>query len=214
MTDNIESINEKYSEKFGENNDLLQDHYGQVQRDLNLSDDDRAARAIEGHNRASAYLHQLETWRAEALDEREADLKDDLFSAATVNGFDGTVVREDANTAQLAALDAPDEKLQLMAGRAADTRNTTLAKAVAAEAHARQRPDIAMGALAWLPKKREAYEELVSIPDAETRAQRVDRAQTSIPLPNMSRLRPTREAQETAIRIANSERIQRARLEG
>jgi hypothetical protein len=30
----------------------------------------------------------------------------------------------------------------------------------------------------------------------------------------MSRLRPTREAQETANRIANSERIQRARLEG
>jgi hypothetical protein len=101
-----------------------------------------------------------------------------------------------------------------MAGRAGDTRNSTLAKAVAAEAHARQRPDIAMGALAWQPKRLEAYKELVSIPDAETRAERVDRAQTSLPLPQMSRLRPTREAKETANRIANSERIQRARLEG
>jgi len=214
MTDNTESINGKYSEQFGENNDLLAAHYDEVQRDLSLSDDDRAAKALEGHNRASAYLHQLETWRAEALDERVADLKDDLFSAATVNGFDGTVVREDANAAQLAALDAPDEKLQLMAGRASDTKNTTLAKAVAAEAHARQRPDIAMGALAWLPKKREAYEELINIPDAETRADRVDRAQTSIPLPQMNRLRPTLEQRETQDRIANSARIQRARLEG
>ena len=214
MTDNTESINGKYSEQFGENNDLLAAHYDEVQRDLSLSDDDRAAKALEGHNRASAYLHQLETWRAEALDERVADLKDDLFSAATVNGFDGSVVKEDANTTQLAAIDATDEKLQLMAGRASDTKNSLLAKAVAAEAHARQRPDIAMGALAWLPKRLEAYEELVSIPDAETRAQRVDRAQTSIPLPQMSRLRPTTEAQETANRIANSERIQRARLEG
>jgi hypothetical protein len=214
MTDNTESINEKYSEKFGESDGLLQQHYDEVQRDLTLSDDERAAKAVHGHNRASAYLHKLETWRAEALDERVADLKDDLFSAATVNGFDGTVVREDANTAQLAALDATDSRLQLMAGRAADTKNSLLAKAVAAEAHARQRPDIAMGALAWLPKKLEAYTELVGIPDAETRADRVDRAGTSIPLPNMSRLRPTTEAQETAIRITNSERIQRARLEG
>ena len=211
---NAEQIDQTFNEKFGENNDLLQDHYGQVQRDLNLSDDDRAARAIEGHNRASAYLHQLETWRAEALDERIGDLKDTLFAVAAVNGFDGTVVKEDANAAQLAALDATDPRLQLMAGRAADTKNTTLAKAVAAEAHARDRADIAMGALAWLPKRLEAYKELVSIPDAETRAQRVDRARTSIPLPQMSRLRPTREAQETANRIANSERIQRARLEG
>ncbi len=211
---NTESINEKYSEQFGQNNDLLEQHYDEVRRDLGLSDDERAARAIEGHSRGSVYLHQLETWRAEALDEREADLKDDLFAAATVSGYDGTVVREDANAAQLAALDATDEKLQLMAGRAGDTRNSTLAKAVAAEAHARQRPDIAMGALAWQPKRLEAYKELVSIPDAETRAERVDRAQTSLPLPQMSRLTPTREAKETANRIANSERIQRARLEG
>jgi hypothetical protein len=211
---NTEQIDQTFNEKFGENDTLLQGHYDQVQRDLALTDDERAGKGIEGQQRASVYLHELETWRAEALDERVADLKDDLFSAATVNGFDGTVVREDANTAQLAALDATDPRLQLMAGRAADTKNTTLAKAVAAEAHARQRPDIAMGALAWLPKRLEAYKELVSIPDAETRADRVDRAQTSIPLPQMSRLRPTREAQETANRIANSERIQRARLEG
>jgi hypothetical protein len=211
---NTEAINEAYNRNFGENNDLLAAHYDGVQRELDLTDDDRAARAIDGHNRASAYLHQLETWRTAQLAEREADLKDDLFSAATVNGFDGSVVKEDANTTQLAALDASDERLQLMAGRAADTKNTTLAKAVAAEAHARQRPDIAMGALAWLPKRLEAYKELVSIPDAETRAERVNRAQTSLPLPQMSRLRPTLEAQETANRIANSERIQRARLEG
>jgi len=211
---NAEQIDQTFNEKFGENNDLLQDHYGQVQRDLNLSDDDRAARAIEGHNRASAYLHQLETWRAEALDERIGDLKDTLFAVAAVNGFDGTVVKEDANAAQLAALDATDPRLQLMAGRAADTKNTTLAKAVAAEAHARDRADIAMGALAWLPKRLEAYKELVSIPDAETRVDRVDRAQTSIPLPSMSRLRPTLEQRETQGRIEAAERIQRARLEG
>ena len=211
---NAEQIDQTYAQKFGENDTLLQGHYDQVQRDLALTDDERAGKGIEGQQRASVYLHELETWRAEALDERIGDLKDTLFAVAAVNGFDGTVVKEDANAAQLAALDATDPRLQLMAGRAADTKNTTLAKAVAAEAHARQRPDIAMGALAWLPKRLEAYKELVSIPDAETRAQRVDRAQTSIPLPNMSRLRPTREAQETANRIANSERIQRARLEG
>ena len=211
---NAEEINQTYAQKFGENDTLLQGHYDQVQRDLALTDDERADKGIEGQERASVYLHELETWRAEALDERIGDLKDTLFAVAAVNGFDGTVVKEDANAAQLAALDATDPRLQLMAGRAADTKNTTLAKAVAAEAHARDRADIAMGALAWLPKKREAYEELVSIPDAETRADRVDRAQTSIPLPQMSRLRPTREAQETANRIANSERIQRARLEG
>jgi hypothetical protein len=196
MTDNTESINQKYSEQFGKNNDLLAAHYDEVRRDLGLSDDERAARAIEGHSRGSVYLHQLETWRAEALDEREADLKDDLFAA------------------QLAALDATDERLQLMAGRAGDTRNSTLAKAVAAEAHARQRPDIAMGALAWQPKRLAAYKELVSIPDAETRAQRVDRAQTSLPLPQMSRLKPTTEQLATQGRIQAAERIQRARLEG
>ncbi len=214
MTDNTESINQKYSEQFGQNNDLLAAHYDEVQRDLSLSEDDRAARAIDGHNRASAYLHQLETWRAEALDERESDLRDDLFTVAAVTGYDGTVVKEDANAAQLAALDASDERLQLMAGRAGDTKNTTLAKAVAAEAHARQRPDIAMGALAWQPKRLEAYKELVSIPDAETRAQRVDRAQTSLPLPQMSRLKPTTEQLATQGRIQAAERIQRARLEG
>ncbi len=211
---NTEEINAAYDKNFGENNDLISAHYDGVQRELDLTDDARAGKAIEGHRRGSAYLVELETWRSAALEERATDLKDDLFSAATVNGFDGTVVREDANTAQLAALDASDERLQLMAGRAADTKNSLLAKAVAAEAHARQRPDIAMGALAWLPKKREAYEELMNIPDAETRADRVDRAQTSIPLPNMSRLRPTREAQETANRIEAANRAQRARFEG
>jgi hypothetical protein len=214
MTDNIESINEKYSEKFGENNDLLQDHYGQVQRDLSLSDDDRAARAIDGHNRASAYLHQLETWRTAALEEREADLRDDLFAAAAVNGFDGSVVKEDANAAQLATIDATDEKLQLMANRAAKTKNTTLAKAVAAEADARARPDLALSALGWLPAKREAYEELMGIPAAEERAARLERARTSIPLPSMSRLRPTLEQRETQGRIEAANRAQRARFEG
>jgi hypothetical protein len=211
---NTEQIDQTFNEKFGENDTLLQGHYDQVQRDLALTDDERAGKGIEGQQRASVYLHELETWRAEALDERVADLRDDLFAAATVNGFDGSVVREDANAAQLAALDATDPRLQLMAGRAADTKNTTLAKAVAAEAHARDRADIAMGALAWLPKRLEAYKELVSIPDAETRAQRVDRAQTSIPLPNMSRLRPTLEQRETQGRIEAAERIQRQRLEG
>ncbi len=211
---NAEEIDQTFNEKFGENNDLLAAHYDGVQRDLGLSDDDRADKAIEGHRRGSAYLVELETWRAAALEEREADLRDDLFSAATVNGFDGSVVKEDANAAQLAALDATDEKLQLMASRAAKTKNTTLAKAVAAEADARARPDLALSALGWLPAKREAYEELMGIPAAEERAARLDRAQTSIPLPQMARLRPTREAQETANRIANSERIQRARLEG
>ncbi len=211
---NAEQIDQTFNEKFGENNDLLAAHYDGVQRDLALTDDERAGRAIEGQERASVYLHELETWRAEALDERIGDLKDTLFAVAAVNGFDGSVVKEDANTAQLAALDATDPRLQLMAGRAADTKNTTLAKAVAAEAHARQRPDIAMGALAWLPKRLEAYKELVSIPDAETRAQRVDRAQTSLPLPSMSRLRPTTEQRETASRIEAANRAQRARFEG
>ncbi len=40
---NADQIDQAYSKNFGENNDLLQDHYGQVQRDLSLSDDDRAA---------------------------------------------------------------------------------------------------------------------------------------------------------------------------
>jgi hypothetical protein len=211
---NAEEINQTYAQKFGENNDLLAAHYDGVQRELDLTDDARAGKAIEGHRRGSAYLVELETWRAAALEEREADLRDDLFSAATVNGFDGSVVKEDANAAQLAALDATDPRLQLMAGRAADTKNTTLAKAVAAEAHARDRADIAMGALAWLPKRLEAYKELVSIPDAETRAQRVDRAQTSLPLPSMARLRPTLEQREAASRIEAANRAQRARFEG
>jgi hypothetical protein len=211
---NAEEINQTYAQKFGENNDLLAAHYDGVQRELDLTDDARAERAIEGHRRGSAYLVELETWRTAALEEREADLRDDLFAAATVNGFDGSVVKEDANTTQLAALDASDERLQLMAGRAADTKNTTLAKAVAAEAHARQRPDIAMGALAWLPKKREAYEELMGVPNAEERAARLDRAQTSIPLPSMARLRPTLEQRETQGRIEAANRAQRARFEG
>jgi hypothetical protein len=211
---NAEEINQTYAQKFGENNDLLAAHYDGVQRELDLTDDARAGKAIEGHRRGSAYLVELETWRAAALEEREADLRDDLFSAATVNGFDGSVVKEDANGAQLLAIDASDEKLSLLANRAAKTRNSTLAKATAAEADARERPDIALSALGWLPEKHAAYTELMSVPTAEERAARLDRARTSIPLPNMSRLRPTREAQETANRIANSERIQRARLEG
>ncbi len=211
---NAEQIDQTFNEKFGENNDLLAAHYDGVQRELDLTDDARAERAIEGHRRGSAYLVELETWRTAQLEERETDLRDDLFAAATVNGFDGSVVKEDANAAQLAALDATDEKLSLLANRAAKTRNSTLAKATAAEADARARPDIALSTLGWLPEKHAAYTELMSIPDAETRADRVDRAQTSIPLPQMARLRPTREAQETANRIANSERIQRARLEG
>jgi hypothetical protein len=211
---NAEEINQTYAQKFGENNDLLAAHYDGVQRELDLSEDDRAARAIEGHRRGSAYLVELETWRTAALEERESDLRDDLFSAATVNGFDGTVVKEDANAAQLAALDATDEKLQLMASRAAKTKNTTLAKAVAAEADARARPDLALSALGWLPAKREAYEELMSVPNAEERAARLERAQTSIPLPSMARLRPTLEQRETASRIEAANRAQRARFEG
>ena len=211
---NAEEINQTFNEKFGENNDLLAAHYDGVQRELDLSEDARAERAIEGHRRGSAYLVELETWRTAALEEREADLRDDLFAAATVNGFDGSVVREDANTAQLAALDATDEKLQLMASRAAKTKNTTLAKAVAAEADARERPDLALSALGWLPKKREAYEELMSVPTAEERAARLERAQTSIPLPSMARLRPTLEQRETASRIEAANRAQRARFEG
>ena len=143
---NTESINEAFGERFGENNNLLKEHYDQVQRDLDLTDDERAGRAIEGQERASVYLHQLEEWRTAQLAEREEDLRDDLFAVQTINGFDGSVVKEDANTAQIAAIEATDERLQLMAGRAAKTKNSLLAKAVAAEADARERPDIAMSA--------------------------------------------------------------------
>ncbi len=211
---NTEAINEAYNEKFGENDGLLQQHYDGVQRDFNLGEDERADRALDGQRRASAYLVQLEEWRSAALAEREADIRDDLFSAATVNGYDGSVVKEDANAAQLASIDAEDARLQLMASRAAKTKNTTLAKAVAAEADARERPDIAMAALKWLPKKLEAYEELMIIPGAEERAARLERARTSLPLPAMSRLRPTLEARETANRIEAANRAQRARFEG
>jgi hypothetical protein len=207
---NTEEINGTYAQKFGENDTLLQGHYDGVQRDFDLTDDERAGQAIEGQERASVYLHQLEEWRSAALAEREADLRDDLFSAATVNGFDGSVVKEDANAAQLATIDAPDEKLQVMASRAASTKNTTLAKAVAAEADARIRPDIAMAALKWLPQKLEAYLELVDIPDAEERAARLDRTQTSIPLPNMIRLRPTAEMLAVRGRVDAAKRAQRA----
>ncbi len=211
---NAEEINQTYAQKFGENDTLLQGHYDGVQRELDLSEDARAERAIEGHRRGSAYLVELETWRTAALEERESDLRDDLFSVATVNGFDGSVVKEDANTTQLAAIAATAETLQVMASRAAQTKNTTLAKAVAAEADARERPDLALSALGWLPAKREAYEELMGIPGAEERAARLDRARTSIPLPQMSRLRPTTEQRETASRIEAANRAQRARFEG
>jgi hypothetical protein len=211
---NTEQIDQTFNEKFGENNDLLAAHYDGVQRELDLTDDARAGRAIEGQERASVYLHELETWRTAALEEREADLRDDLFSVATVNGFDGSVVKEDANGAQLLAIDASDEKLSLLANRAAKTKNTTLAKAVAAEADARERPDLALSALGWLPARREAYEELLGIPAAEERAARLDRARTSIPLPSMARLRPTLEQRETASRIEAASRADRARLEG
>ncbi len=211
---NAEEINQAFNEKFGENNDLLAAHYDGVQRELDLSEDARAERAIEGHRRGSAYLVELETWRTAQLEERENDLRDDLFAVRTVNGFDGSVVKEDANAAQILAIDASDEKLSLLANRAAKTRNSTLAKATAAEADARERPDIALSALGWLPEKHAAYTELMSVPTAEERAARLERARTSIPLPSMSRLRPTTEQRETANRIANSERIQRARLEG
>ena len=101
-----------------------------------------------------------------------------------------------------------------MASRAAKTKNTTLAKAVAAEADARERPDIAMAALKWLPPKLEAYEELMGIPGAEERAARLDRARTSLPLPNMSRLRPTAEMRETQGRIEAANRAERPLLGG
>ncbi len=211
---NTEAINEAYNEKFGENDSLLAAHYDGVQRDLDLSEDERADRALDGHKRASVYLHELEAWRSAALDEREADLRDDLFSVATVNGFDGSVVKEDANAAQILAIDASDEKLALLANRAAKTRNSTLAKATAAEADARERPDIALSALGWLPEKHAAYTELMSVPTAEERAARLDRAQTSIPLPQMNRLRPTTEQRETASRIEAAQRAQRPLLGG
>jgi len=209
---NTEEINQTYAQKFGENDTLLQGHYDQVQRDFDLSEDERADQALDGHKRASVYLHGLEEWRSAALDEREADLRDDLFAAATVNGYDGSVVREDANTAQVVAIDASDEKLQVMASRAAKTKNTTLAKAVAAEADARERPDIAMAALKWLPPKLEAYEELMGIPGAEERAARLDRARTSFPLPSMTRLRPTAEMLAVRGRVDAAKRAQRAGL--
>ncbi len=211
---NKEQIDQTFNEKFGENDTLLQGHYDQVQRDLALTDDERAGRAIEGQERASVYLHQLEEWRTAQLEERESDLRDDLFSVRTVTGYDGTVTKEDANGAQLAAIDASDERLQVLANRAAQSKNSTIARAVAAEAHARDRHDIAMHALGWLPAKHEAYTELMSVPTAEERAARLDRARTSIPLPQMSRLRPTTEQRETQGRIEAANRAQRARFEG
>jgi hypothetical protein len=211
---NTEQIDQTFNEKFGENNDLLAAHYDGVQRDLALTDDERAGRAIEGQERASVYLHQLEEWRTAQLEERENDLRDDLFAVRTVNGYDGTVTKEDANGAQLVAIEASDEKLQVLANRAAQSKNSTIARAVSAEAHARDRHDIAMHALGWLPAKREAYEELMSVPTAEERAARLDRARTSIPLPSMSRLRPTTEQRETQGRIEAANRAQRARFEG
>ena len=211
---NAEEINQTYAQKFGENDTLLQGHYDQVQRDLALTDDERAGRAIEGQERASVYLHQLEEWRTAQLEERENDLRDDLFAVRTVNGYDGTVTKEDANGAQLVAIEASDEKLQVLANRAAQSKNSTIARAVSAEAHARDRHDIAMHALGWLPAKHEAYTELMSVPTAEERAARLDRARTSIPLPSMSRLRPTTEQRETQGRIEAANRAQRARFEG
>jgi hypothetical protein len=211
---NKDQIDAAFDERFGENDRYLQQHYDAVQRDFSLTEDERADRGIDGQERATIALFALEEWRGAALAERAEDLEDDLFAVATVRGFDGSVVKEDANGAQLAAINASDAELEVLGSRAARSKNTTLSKAVASEADARDRADIATAALGWLPKKLEAYQELKSIPDAEERAERLERARTSIPLPSMSRLRPTAAMHETQDRIQAVNRAQRPPLAG
>ena len=209
---NAEQINEKYAKNFGDMDNLLQQAYANVQGDFDLSDDERADKAHESHEWATAYLYQLEEWRNAALAEREEDLNDLLYTAKTVNGFDGSVVKEDFNRAQIEALKATDEELLGMARSAQKTKNSTLATAVAAVADERGRDDITMGALQWLPKKSAAYQELKGIPNAEERAERLDRTLTSIPLPSMSRIRPTAEMRESRGRVESVQRAQRPPL--
>ena len=209
---NAEQINEKYAKNFDDMNNLLQQAYANVQGDFDLSDDERADKAHESHEWATAYLYQLEEWRNAALAEREEDLNDFLYSATTVNGYDGSVVKEDFNRAQIEAFKASDEELSAMARSAQKTKNSTLATAVAAVADERGRDDITMGALQWLPKKLAAYQELKGIPSAEERAERLDRARSSIPTPSMSRIRPTAEMRASAERVRNVERMQRGQL--
>jgi hypothetical protein len=185
--------------------DLLRD-------DVNLDDYERAERAHNAHDAAKEIATEAIRQRNEKLEAREGYLKRQLFGAPDQGIYTSPEAKAAATRAFTEALTsatlADDSQLEALAGMAKKTGSKTLEKAIFAVAHERGRGDLTQDILNRNEKARGLYEELLQVPDAETRQKTLEKAAHAIPAPRLSEVQASPEARQ---REFHAEQLRRAR---
>jgi hypothetical protein len=181
---NTNDIESRLSAATGRASESLQGTYDAIQSNMDLTDAEREAKAVEANSAATDALFAATVENINALVDRHEELFEELFVA------DSTAF----TTTQASVIGLDDEALALRASRAARSKNDTLARVVASEADARGLDDLAYAALRPWPEMGEAYSELKSIPSPELRARRIENVVNhGLPMPSLERVRPTPE---------------------
>jgi hypothetical protein len=193
---NYDEIQQQYAKVMGRiTNDLYHGGIERLRNDAGISPDERQHRAWNLYDQARDMAREATAERNERLAERERVLHRKLFGAPS-----GGLVPTDGH-AKAAFTDAigraavaDDEALERMAAAAEHTGDSTLAKAVFAESHRRERGDLMQTYLQRYDDAREAFGEFSEIPSAEERERSLERAPEAIPAPTFQQIAPTPQA--------------------
>lgn len=197
---NLEEIHQRHAQSTSRVTELYYGGLADLREDLGLSPDERVERAWNVRDAAVELLRTATEQRNEELDKREAQLRRTLFG--TPNG----AIYPERQAAYTEALSraavADEEGLERMHRLAKKAGDSTLAKAVAAEAHERGRGDLLSEYLSGHPQARESYDELAAIPDADARQRTLDNVPRAIPQPRADQVQP----REEELRLAKASR--------
>jgi hypothetical protein len=157
--------------------------------------------AFDAHREAAGEYVRALADRNARLEEREAELRQDLFGAPS------SKTGQAFTSALLQAEGADDERLASLASLAAKTGDKTLGRAVFAVAHERGIADIALPYLNADAEALEAYRELASMP---TPAERERAEKSGLAVPTLDAIKPSPETAADAHRLEALERVQRS----
>ena len=196
----LEAIHQKYGEVVANvTTSMYYNGLQSIRDDGTLDEHERTERAWNLYDEAKKRLVEATERRNVELEKREDELRRSLFGGPGM--FADPAERAAFSESLGRAALADDEALDRLAAAAEYTGNTTLAKAVFAEANRRGRGDIEETYLRRYPVERDKFSELKQIPDAEARANALDNATRvmSMSEPSWTDVAPTPDAQ----RIAN-----------
>jgi hypothetical protein len=189
---NLEEIHQRHGQATNRVNELYYGGLADLREDIELTPDERTERAWNIRDAAIELMYTATEQRNAEIEKREGELRRSLFRVPNA------IIYPERSAAYTKAIGdaalADDAGLERLHRAAKKTGDSTLARAVASEAHERGRTELLSEYLGAHPEAREAYDELASIPDADARERALDNVRRSIPEPRSEQVQPSAEA--------------------